>query len=82
VAERRATSVDEKTQTSRPRQTADLHRMRQTDRQTDRQTTIATVLLYINVCTQTDKTEKHTHNRFTAGLEYVRVNPGQQVPER
>ena len=24
----------------------------------------------------------HTHNRFTAGLEYVRVHPGQQVPER
>jgi len=24
----------------------------------------------------------HTHNRFTAGLEYVRLHPGQQVPER
>ena len=24
----------------------------------------------------------YTHNRFTAGLEYVRVHPGQQVPER
>jgi len=24
----------------------------------------------------------HTHNRFTAGLEYVQVHPGQQVPER
>jgi len=24
----------------------------------------------------------HTHNLFTAGLEYVRVHPGQQVPER
>jgi len=24
----------------------------------------------------------HTHNRFTAGLEYVWVHPGQQVPER
>ena len=24
----------------------------------------------------------HTHNRFTAGLEYVRVHPGQQVPKR
>jgi len=24
----------------------------------------------------------HTHNRFTAGLEYVRVHPDQQVPER
>ena len=24
----------------------------------------------------------HTHNRSTAGLEYVRVHPGQQVPER
>jgi len=24
----------------------------------------------------------HTHNHFTAGLEYVRVLPGQQVPER
>jgi len=24
----------------------------------------------------------HTHNRFTAGLEYVRVHPGQQVPEK
>jgi len=27
-------------------------------------------------------TTTHTHNRFTAGLEYVRVHPGQQVPER
>ena len=27
-------------------------------------------------------THTHTHNRFTAGLEYVRVHPGQQVPER
>ena len=27
--------------------------------------------------------ESHnTHNRFTAGLEYVQVHPGQQVPER
>jgi len=26
--------------------------------------------------------QTHTHNRFTAGLEYVRVHPGQQVPER
>ena len=24
----------------------------------------------------------HTHNHFTAGLEYVRVHSGQQVPER
>ena len=24
----------------------------------------------------------HTHNRFTAHLEYVRVHPGEQVPER
>ena len=24
----------------------------------------------------------HTHNRFTARLEYVRVHPGEQVPER
>jgi len=28
------------------------------------------------------KSNTHTHNRFTAGLEYVRVHPGQQVPER
>jgi len=27
-------------------------------------------------------THTHTHNRFTAGLEYVRLHPGQQVPER
>jgi len=27
-------------------------------------------------------THTHTLNRFTAGLEYVRVHPGQQVPER
>jgi len=27
-------------------------------------------------------THRHTHNRFTAGLEYVWVHPGQQVPER
>jgi len=27
-------------------------------------------------------TYTHTHNRFTAGLEYVRVHPGKQVPER
>ena len=25
------------------------------------------------------KTLTHKHNRFTAGLEYVRVHPGQQV---
>jgi len=25
---------------------------------------------------------QNTHNRFTAGLEYVRVHPAQQVPER
>jgi len=31
-------------------------------------------------CREMDNT--HTHNRFTAGLEYVRVHPGQQVPER
>jgi len=24
----------------------------------------------------------HTHNRFTARLEYVRDHPGEQVPER
>jgi len=24
----------------------------------------------------------HTHNRFTALLEYVRDHPGEQVPER
>jgi len=28
------------------------------------------------------ETHTHTHNHFTAGLEYVRVHPGQQVPER
>jgi len=26
--------------------------------------------------------ETHTHNRFTALLEYVRDHPGEQVPER
>ena len=31
---------------------------------------------------QPAKTHTHTHNRFTAGLEYVRIHPGQQVPER
>ena len=25
---------------------------------------------------------EHTHNRFTAFLEYVRDHPGEQVPER
>jgi len=25
---------------------------------------------------------QHTHNRFTALLEYVRDHPGEQVPER
>jgi len=29
-----------------------------------------------NMCTQ------HTHNRFTALLEFVRDYPGEQVPER
>jgi len=29
-----------------------------------------------------DSEHTHTHNHFTAGLEYVRVHPGQQVPER
>jgi len=32
--------------------------------------------------TGTNLNYTHTHNRFTAGLEYVRVHPGQQVPER
>jgi len=27
-------------------------------------------------------THTHTHNRFTALLEYVRDHPGEQVPER
>jgi len=27
-------------------------------------------------------THTHTHNCFTALLEYVRDNPGEQVPER
>ena len=31
---------------------------------------------------ETEPYTQHTHNRFTAGLEYVRVHPGQQVPER
>ena len=26
--------------------------------------------------------KSHTHNRFTALLEYVRDHPGEQVPER
>jgi len=26
--------------------------------------------------------QPHTHNRFTALLEYVRDHPGEQVPER
>ena len=35
------------------------------------------------LCEWTDRQiNTHTHNRFTAGLEYVRVHPGQQVPER
>ena len=32
--------------------------------------------------TNSTHTHTHTHNRFTAGLEYVRVHPGQQVPEK
>ena len=28
------------------------------------------------------KEQQTTNNRFTAGLEYVQVHPGQQVPER
>ena len=36
-----------------------------------------------NEMRDTDTTSNtHTHNRFTAGLEYVWVHPGQQVPER
>jgi len=36
-----------------------------------------------NIMAVADKPDNtHTHNRFTAGLEYVRVHPGQQVPER
>ena len=38
------------------------------------------LLLYFAVVYE--HTHTHTHNRFTAGLEYVRVHPGQQVPER
>jgi len=30
----------------------------------------------------TYNTYTHTHNRFTARLEYVRVHPGEQVPKR
>jgi len=33
--------------------------------------------LFVHCCTHT-----HTRNRFTARLEYVRVHPGEQVPER
>ena len=28
------------------------------------------------------KKETHIHNRFTARLEYVRVHPGEKVPEK
>jgi len=28
------------------------------------------------------QTHTHTHNRFTALLEYVWDNPGEQIPER
>jgi len=28
------------------------------------------------------QTHTHTHNHFTALLEYVRDHPGEQVPER
>jgi len=39
-------------------------------------------MVVVVVVTLTNSTHTHTHNRFTAGLEYVRVHPGQQVPER
>jgi len=41
--------------------------------------TINVVKMIVNKHSNTTHT---THNRFTAGLEYVRVHPGQQVPER
>jgi len=37
---------------------------------------------YGHVLRKEDNDTHTTHNRFTAGLEYVRVHPGQQVPER
>jgi len=54
-----------------------------------KQTQMAKVLHYVmtpwtdnNTDASAWHTHTHTHNRFTAGLEYVRVHPGQQVPER
>ena len=44
-----------------------------------------TSCIYYGQCyhyTMNTHTHTHTHNRFTAGLEHVRVYPGQQVPER
>ena len=42
--------------------------------------TMQTVVHFIDRCR--NFRQLYTHNRFTAGLEYVRVHPGQQVPER
>ena len=38
--------------------------------------------IFLLIILNSSITHTHTHNRFTAGLEYVRVHPGQQVPER
>jgi len=46
-------------------------------------TTIWTVKLTVPVYVVLHKQlHTHTHNRFTAFLEYVRDHPGKQVPER
>ena len=43
---------------------------------------LQTVVIVQIMTTVGEEKYEHTHNRFTAGLEYVRVHPGQQVPER
>ena len=42
----------------------------------------STLWVHALILLEVNYTHTHTHNRFTAGLEYVRVHPGQQVPER
>jgi len=39
---------------------------------------------FLNFCAGVFQVQKttHTHNRFTALLEFVRDHPGEQVPER
>jgi len=46
-------------------------------------TTMCISLLHISQIQSVYYVLTHTtHDRFTAGLEYIRVHPGEQVPER